>query len=213
MTILEQLEITNFSAKVMPLNIIGGIAEEPIVADVPVITGARKAVYKNYGMIFGAIGPGVTTTLVPGVRPGMEYGDFSRNIINNSGNIPLFIQGNIKVETTRTLFINGGYLSVASYIPLVCFNEAASSGRPLYIGGLGTTPGAVPISSAMNLFIKTMFTEAIPLYMLCGPQPSSINNMPLYINGGSLMSGTIPMVIPGVSERINNNIPLYTSGF
>lgn len=207
MTLLEQLDIINFAAKILPLTMIGGIAQEPPQQEVPVITNARKRTYKNYGDILNIDGLKVVTSLEPGLH---IWGDVGTPI---DGNRPLFIQGHIQQTTTRTLFINGGYLGVANYIPLVCYNNALTGNIPMFIGGLGTTAGSVPTSAMMNLFIQRNYTGAIPLYMLCGPQPSQYNSMPLYISGSTPLTKTMPMVIPSPSISQNNNIPLYTSGF
>lgn len=195
----------------------GGFIETEVYRRVKIVTGSRKNIYKKFGGIFGAssvVDPlgnlTSATRLVPGVRSGANYGDFTHNKV--IGSLNLYLSGCIVSTETMNLFLSGSYTPINSWIPLVVWNDVLTGNIGLFISGLGTEDGAVPTNDSLNLFIQRNYTNAIPL-MLQGPLLSSNNNLNLYLSGLITATGSIALAIPNVSDTKNNFFPCYLNGF
>lgn len=195
----------------------GGFQEEYIYRKVPVVTGSRRNIYKNFGQIFGASSvtdpygnPTSATRLIPGVRSGMTYGDFTHNLV--TGTLDLCTVGSIIVTDVMNLFLSGSYTPINNYIPLVVWNDVQTGEMGLFISGLGSEDGATPTYDSLNLFIQRNYNNVMPL-MLRGELDSVNNTVTLYVSGKVEASSSMMLSIPHVSDVSNNFIPLYLNGF
>ncbi len=133
----------------------------------------------------------------------------------SAGTTPLFVGG--QDSGTRSspinLVITGENPSTYASLPLYVANDYAAAGRmvKLYIAGFGTTPGATPLSAAMNLhlergpeagfelFLANNYVEATAPLFIAG-RPTANGQTTLFIEGfGGSSDASMNLVIPNVS--------------
>lgn len=125
----------------------------------------------------------------------------ARNAGTKVNSIYAFIQGIVPVETgTIPLFLHSQF-------------DNASQELPLFINGLGNTPGTIPSEANIYAFLKTseMASSGIPLFM---PSVASENiESPLFVFGieGS-SSGTLGMFMQGIGP-FEAGLPVFIRGF
>ncbi len=126
--------------------------------------------------------------------------------------LPLFIKSSENPASgVLKLFIRGNVGSVNNNLTLFLQNLGSTSGIPLYIKGLGTTAGSVPLSSYMSLFINRPTSEVITLF-IAGPGYSSSGDLTLFTEGCFVGNNNIPIYVSGVGFS-ENNLKLFMSGW
>ena len=132
-----------------------------------------------------------------------------------SQNIPLYITGpsNGVLNNIIPLYVSGQHLGLQGTIPLYLNNLSITSGISLHTYSSGITPGAVPVTSNIPLYINRNENTTIPLYISGVSSVGISGAINLYLFGVSgLIIETLPMFTSGVSPQ-NNLLQLYTHGF
>lgn len=121
-----------------------------------------------------------------------------------SGALNLFINGYYDVLPSSSgsinLYVEGGSHSTNRTFDLFLYNniESASRSMDLFIEGLGATPGYVPASGNVNLFLK-------------GPLGSD-GSIDLFISGKDSVESTFNLYTYGITGRGSGSFMLYTYG-
>lgn len=172
-----------------------------------------------------------------GTTPNETSGNFPLFIWSpdNSGNasymsIPLFVEtaGLFEPENLLPLYIktteyaeyNGSMNLFVKYdnsennnISLFLLGPSGINNNiDLFIRGLGTTDGAIPANSNMNLFMARDTESTVEHLTLYLAQKTNTNNFDMFSQGHIVSTSSTPLYIYG-SGIITNNTKLYTHGY
>lgn len=142
------------------------------------------------------------------------YSDIDGN--KQEGSIPLFLQAATESSDDRTLnlWIYGEAHTASASLDLYIQNNqlGASSSVTLFIQGEGTTEGATPIESTLNLWLQRDPTAMLNLY-ISGPGEVISQDMTLFIEGSIEQTSSVNLSIPNVLGYAESKVVLYTHGF
>lgn len=134
--------------------------------------------------------------------------------ICDSGSMTLFLQSDIGHPSgNMILYIGGTTYNAYESMPLFLLNNESGVDNyiTLYMSGQGITPGAIPYSGDMNLFIRCGLGEMIPCFIK-GPGTESNNYVNMIVWGQNGENENITLYVNGVGA-IANSTTLYTHGF
>lgn len=116
------------------------------------------------------------------------------NSLNTS--LYLWISGSpVPVSGTLSLYAEGASRHWMGSLDLFAANSGVTTSLNLYASGQGTTPGALPYSGVLPLFLQR--ADAFSLNLFCqGPAYSASGSLNLYANANALVSGSLNLVVP-----------------
>lgn len=132
-----------------------------------------------------------------------------------SGHMNLFACSPAQFYTTfnMNLWERGRYGSVNNFLQLLVCNTSVGtqSGVTLFVGGDGITPGAIPYSADMNLFLRRAPSDAMTLYVL-PPGTTDASGVFLYAWGFNNASGWATLTMKDVVGSMTSTLKLVTRG-
>lgn len=134
--------------------------------------------------------------------------------IRDSGSMTLFLQSDIGYPSgSMILYVGGTTYNAYESMPLFLLNSdsGVDNYMTLFMSGYGITPGAIPYSGDMNLFIRCGLGEMIPMF-ISGPGTESNNYVDLVCWGNNSESEEITLFLDGVGT-ISNSTTLFSHGF
>lgn len=126
--------------------------------------------------------------------------------------VPLWASGHpVPVTANFTLYARGSSLSYSDTLTLYAANSGAAQSLNLYASGLGTTPGAVPLSGVLPLYLHRPHADALYLYCMAPGFPAS-GQLHLYAQGCAFESGVLNLSVPYTEGSATSNLDLYAGG-
>lgn len=138
-------------------------------------------------------------------------------LVEGSGinaSINLFLQGATTdfVSGVLPLFIEGGTTSLSNSLDLYLHRESGiGSSLNLYISGYGVTPGAIPFSGGIPLYIERPTTAVLDMF-LCVPGNPLSSGIPLYLVGSESHDSSIDLYMSGIGY-ITSSVKCYVNGY
>lgn len=133
-----------------------------------------------------------------------------------SGHVNLFMSGNPGIFNSGTLFLTvlGGYFgNPSASIPLYIANSGAQNSVYMTVVGQGTTPGALPDSGSLNLFVKNVGASGGFNCYISGLGESSGSLLLSIPNVATLINGGLNISIPKVEAPSSGSLNQFISGF
>ena len=151
----------------------------------------------------------------------LEYIDSLDLFINGAPietDMNLFVAGEenpISMEEDLNLYLFGTMLTAQAVLDLFLLGEGGSVSETLdlFIQGLGITPGSIPASGSLNLYLHRPPAVSSSLDLYIFGQQSVESDIDLYLFGieGSL-SETLDLYMNGLASK-TTNLNLFTRGF
>lgn len=132
--------------------------------------------------------------------------------VDNS--INLFLQGATSeiISGILPLFVQGGTTSLSSSLDLYLHRESGiGASLNLYISGYGVTPGAIPFSGQLPLYLERPTSAVLDLF-LCVPGTPASSVIDMYILGSTTYNDSLDLYLSGVGFT-TSTLKMYTHGW
>ena len=130
-----------------------------------------------------------------------------------SESLGLFIFGKDSGGTSSILrmYIAGSSYTTSNSTSLFIQNDtqAGNGSVPLFIQGDGISPGYIPYSSILGMYVERGNSGGVTMFI---QNNGVVNSLPIFIVGAQPISSSTPLYIRGLGDAINSTVTMYVSG-
>jgi hypothetical protein len=130
-----------------------------------------------------------------------------------SGSLPISVTGygTWSASGSLPLIAAGTTERAEAYLSLYVQNSGVSGSLTIWASGGGSSPGSIPFSGSLPLFMKRSDGAVLNLFVQ-GAYPAS-GSVPIYACGTHVASGHLSLAVPDVDGGVDASMSLYTRGW